>query len=804
MPGARTRPHRLTPFRCLFALLLTPSGWIAVPALAQGPAARRTGEWLVDVARDYAMSPAVTGRNEDAEIILSYLDAAARVDPSHADSYLWQYDMLTALGRQREAVLALSNYADLQPADISARIKTIQLRLELLQTLELRKAFCEEGLAQPKLHPLVRAELSYQLAVMHFAQLVDDQGDAALAEALVAFPDHAGARVLRQERSRALEGGPTPIDGVLMSLSLNPLQSDLVWGVAQQLDAAGLHAEAIEWFERALEQFRFIDESYKVPAAMRIEVSAAYLSAGRLAEAMQSCQQAVDVEPRDVNARLMLLHIARELSREDLAIEQIASIRLVYDDLEPMIEAARAGRSAAEIALFYAWYDPQPAKASRWIELAETYEPGLSLTQIASGFLALAEGRVDDAIKFLTPFAAESQMAALGLGDALLAAGRQDEAVPVVRAAAERLRTGPAYALLAKRLASMGQSVDAAPTAAAMKRSLEEFDQAVFELARNPTAAVSIEAWMVNAAPAFGEPWRCRVRMKNVSGRPIHLGRNGLLSPQVLVSVDVTGDRTASFPGFLWFSADWNPVLMPDESVEVTQTIDVGPLRTFLDSCPQARLEASVFLIVDAVPDASGAWVTARAGRALAPIRVTRAALSSDENGLNRLFAGLDDVDAMTRIASGCALVALAAEHQVAQAQPTSYPRAPFNAERVMAAVLGRIQRDELPHVRARLLDSLRVYVLGPRELPIVAGSLSDRSWLVRLMAVTTLGGQQGRAFGPVLNGIGSNDPDRLLRQYCKAFGGTLSTQIPSGNPSDNTPGAGLDPAPHAGGALQP
>jgi hypothetical protein len=257
-------------------------------------------------------------------------------------------------------------------------------------------------------------------------------------------------------------------------------------------------------------------------------------------------------------------------------------------------------------------------------------------------------------------------------------------------------------------------------------------------------------------------------------------------------------------PAYLWFSADWNPVLMPDESVEVTQTIDVGPLRNFLDSSPQARLEATVFLIVDAVPNASGSWVAARAGRALPPIRVTRAALTPDENGITRLLAGLDDADAMTRIASGCAAVALAAEQQAAQGRPTSYQRVPFDPDRVMSSVLARIQQDEMPHVRARLLDSLRGYVMGPRELPIVAGSLSDRSWLVRLLAVTALSGQQGRAFLPVLNGIGSTDPDRLLRQFCSAYGGTIVAPQSSGNPTDAPARAQAQPGGGAGGDVLP
>lgn len=775
----RERLHCKTFVRCVvtFGLALA-----SVSSVAAQTDTRRTGEWLVDLARDYAMSPMVSGRNEDAEIILSYLEAAARVDPSHPDAYLWQYDMLTALGRQREAVLALTRYSELRPEDVSARLKTIQLRLGLLQTLELRRAFCEDGLAQPKLPPLVKAELSYQLALIYFAQLDDERGDAALDRALEACPEHVAARMLREERARPAGEGPSPIDGMLASLALNPLQPDVIWSVAQQLDAAGLHHDAITWFERALKLFPVSDASFQASAAMRIEVAAAYLSAGRPTDAMQACQQAIDAEPRAVNARLMMLHIARELSRGDLAAEQIARIRQVYDDLAPMIEAAKAGRSAAEIALFYAWYDPQPEKAKHWIDLAESYEPGLPLTQIATGLLALTEHRNADAIEKLEPQAADNQTAALGLADALIASDRQDDAVQVLRAAAARLRTGPIYALLVKRLASLGQSMDESPAGPAMARALKAFDDGVFALAEDPSAVLSIEGWMANATPRFGEPWRCVVRIKNTGQRPVHLGAAGLLSPQILVSIEIAGDRTLSLPAYLWMSADWMPVLSPGESVEVSQTIDVGPLRHFLDACPQARLDASVNLIVDAVPDASGAWVPSRAGRALPPIRVTREALKPDDGLLSRLFAGVSDSDPTARIVSGCALVGLLAEQQMAKGRAPGYARASIDDDRAMSVVLSLVRQDSSPHVRARVLDALRSYSLGPRELPVVAGLLSDRSWLVRLLAVATLGEQQGRAFLPVLRGIGQNDPDRLLRQFCVSYA-TVSQPASSGNP---------------------
>src|SRR5688572_9677128 len=84
-----------------------------------------TVKWLVDLGRDYPLSPQAALSDADAEITLLFMQAASRLDPQLAEAYLWQYDMLLSLGREAEARKILGEYVRLQPDDVAAQLNWI-------------------------------------------------------------------------------------------------------------------------------------------------------------------------------------------------------------------------------------------------------------------------------------------------------------------------------------------------------------------------------------------------------------------------------------------------------------------------------------------------------------------------------------------------------------------------------------------------------------------------------------------------------------------------------------------------------
>jgi len=767
------------------SICLLLSAWpLSGPALARDDAAaaslRTTAEWLVDLGRDEALSRQVRGSDDDGWIILSFLQAASRIDPNHADAYLWQYDILRSLGRSADALTALSRYCELRPSDLSARLLWLRLSLEGLQTVEARMAFCREWLRSEDLPPAVRAQFWLHLGMMHLGRKEDSAGQAALSEALAADPDNLAARRLAEERARPLADPSWPVRRLLASLQANPLQPAAVWSVGRQLDAAGLHEQAVTWYERSLSQSRQMQKDYRADEATLMELAAAYAAAGRLNEALAVGHWAIEADHRAVPPRLLMIHLGRLLGRAELVDEQKAAIREAQEAVAGVVTTARDGLGAAQMALYYSHYDPQPEQARRWADLAMQFAPDLPAAKIASGFAALAEGRYDEAADLLRAAAAGDQLAAIGLARALSASQREEEASSVLQSAASLSARGPYRAEIVSLLSERGVKVPVHPAAAAIGQAVEGFDAGLFDLAASPQAAMEPALTFQSDRLSLTRPWRCTLRLTNRSSRAVHLGDQGLVSPQVLLSIRTAGDRPREFRDYLWLSADLLPVLPPGQSVELVQTIDVGPVRRELFGLAQSVQSIEVTGILDAIRDDQGRWTPAAGGQVLGPAKAVRAAVPAAAEDIDRFVSGLVSEDATIRLESAMNLAALAVEQQRTEAGLTGYSRAVVDDGALVPLLLRRAASDPLPHVRARILDALRWYRLAPDAVGTVASALSDRSWLVRLAAVSVLTEQQGGEFLPVLEGIARSDPDHLLRQLAGAHARRLKA-LPAG-----------------------
>ena len=151
--------------RLVGSLIALTAGVLTPAALAEP---RSAGKWLVDLGRDYPLTPQAGLSSVDAEITLLFMQAAARVEPDLAEAYRWQVDLLQVLGRQDEARLALEAYVQRAGEDIPARLAWVQACLDARQTAESRAAFCRDELARPGIPPVIASDLHRRLAEFHW------------------------------------------------------------------------------------------------------------------------------------------------------------------------------------------------------------------------------------------------------------------------------------------------------------------------------------------------------------------------------------------------------------------------------------------------------------------------------------------------------------------------------------------------------------------------------------------------------------------------------------------------------------
>ncbi len=247
--------------------LLTAAGvLLSSPAVGEPlPAAK----WLVDLGRDYPLSPQAGLSDADAEVTLLFMQAANQIDRGLAEAYLWRYDMLIALGRDLEAHKTLGQYVRLDPTDMPAHLNWLALTIESLQTAEKRAEFCRAYLRRPGLPKELSSDLHRRLADFHLNRGETTQAKAEADAALADYKFNFAARTLRDELRGTAQPATGPaaatrpahstppvaavrqVELLLAAMKMNPGNADAAWQLANQLRSLGMVPEADRWYNHA-------------------------------------------------------------------------------------------------------------------------------------------------------------------------------------------------------------------------------------------------------------------------------------------------------------------------------------------------------------------------------------------------------------------------------------------------------------------------------------------------------------------------------------------------------------------------
>ncbi|HOW72451.1 MAG TPA: HEAT repeat domain-containing protein [Phycisphaerae bacterium] len=238
-----------------------------------------TGEWLVDLERDYRLSSPTSGSDIDEELCLLFVQAAGRLQTAPPEAWRSQARLLELLGQPAAACQALDRYLPLAQDDVRARLWQLGLSSELLQTAEERRAYYVEQLKKPGLPAPVSGELHRLLAEYHWNR--NEKGPAA-EQAHAAIKDDPHNLPARQLLAVLQGKGDTPqarIGLQLAQLELNPGRLDWILTLADDLMAIGLPDEAIPWYRHAMAVIE-AREGGDVPAPLLMSLAWALVEQG--------------------------------------------------------------------------------------------------------------------------------------------------------------------------------------------------------------------------------------------------------------------------------------------------------------------------------------------------------------------------------------------------------------------------------------------------------------------------------------------------------------------------------------------
>ncbi len=734
-----------------------------------------TGKWLVDLGRDYPLSAQAGFSETDGQIALLFMQAAQRVEPELAEAYHWSYDLLSALGREAEALENLGRYVALQPDDQPAYLDWIDLNLRSLQTVEQRVDFCRKQLDRKDRPAEILSHLHRRLAEMFFNRGDLGSADTEAAGAVEAYPCNFSAMVLLEQLRTEPTGPAAQVQSLLRVLACNPGDLESTRRLADLLYLENLPAEAVRWYQHAIRLYERIPP-YTVPPELQLAKASALIDAGNFEPAEQILRAVNESHPDRVDGKLVSARLAEK--RGDPAAAK-RHIEAASEKVKFLL--ANAGPSTpldpdlvAEVAWFFAHYDPQPAEAEKLARAVLAERPDSPVAKRALGSALRQTGRGDEAIKILEPLADTDIWAAIELALALDSHSRSFQARAYLQAAGTQPATGEQRAALAALGVPASSSAPATrPATADIRTALEDFDAAVLEYPLDTSKYLFVTIRPAETDFLPGRPWWCDFEIKNSGPFAVTLGAGQMTDAELLCTVETTGDRRRTSGATLRVSLNRKVRLAPGERISLRQTLDIGTIRAGMIGTPQMDHQVSVSAILAPVmtSDQQGQpmWRAGLGGMELGPVRFRRRALGVNRETLDKIIGVVRSGAAPDRIRAVELLAMLLAEQQHLAAGRLKYNAARLNTDTLQNAILDRLGDPDWS-VRVRVVEGLRWFLLDQAATQQAMRLLNDAHWLVRGLALRMLTDHYAEKFASVLQRHAENDPDPWVRRLAAAL----------------------------------
>ncbi len=729
------------------------------------PLDRDLAEWLVNQARHQGH---LIGRADPRSVsrqVIAMLEAAASVSEECPDAYYWLYDLYVRMDRGDLARDALARYVRLTPGDDAAQLRLLEMNLSRLQTAEARMDFLRSELKQKTLSRVYESELRRCLAQWHHERRETEFAAREIEQALRLNPMNVPARELAYEMFGETEPALQRTEMALQLIAMNPSQANLVWDLAEFLDRLSLHAQAQEWYNRAIQIHQRTDTT-PVPVEFRHKLAISYVSSGDLAQAKQVADEILR-EAADFHAtRLLRAHVERKLGLEDAAKEDMLHVASAYEQKADQILKERLADEAAEIAWFYSYHQPNKDRALALAQLAMSSAEPTRLARLAHGYALRLNGRTDEALKVLEPLAATDQLAALELAKAQLDRGNRPQAISTLHKAAALQYSGIAYGLIADLLAKYGEAAPRSPLHAKVVAALDKFNRRIFDFYDHPEEFLKFTIRFADQAIPPAGPLNVVFRVENIGSFPVTLGEGFMSRPLIAVTACVGGEDGVRFNNYLQVMMNARPLLQPGDAVEKTVAVDVGLFREHLLRTVSQDAEVEIAALFDPVYE-DGKLGVGMGTIEARPIRMIRSAVETSPEAITALIDLAKSPEAIDRIRSVEVLGALRAdaESRLPGSQAADLPTDAIGG--ALVSLLG----DGDYRVRARAMAAVGWSKLDERLTNAAApGVRGDVHPVVRMLAVSLFARQHGDRFLKVLQQLSRSDPSPFVRVMAEGY----------------------------------
>ncbi len=586
------------------------------------------------------------------------------------------------------------------------------------------------------------------------------------------------------------------LERLRLALRENPSNIDAAIAFAQYAEQLQLYEIAALAYKYSVDLFDYLYPSRPLPARIYLPWA---ISSYNTRQGQAVCLQIADRVRREGGFDLRLEAIAAKsavkIGDGELATRLFQAAESKADQMltkRTAITAEELGGNFSrqsyieQLAWFYCFALPVPAKAIEWANTAFAAEPN---SPVASSLLAYALA-MDKQIEWAKPLLRNqqpNQIAELALAIVQLADKQKELAVETLKSVISK-DPGSFAAETARQILTQqgGEYVPPIDSSAVLVSLQKTFGQSLVPVFTPFERIISVQLDMRGDTFPYGTEFSGMVALTNNSSEPIVLSDEALFKGNVRIDADISGDLTASVPNLALKKIRTAFVVEPGRSVLVPIRLFTGKLRQILLGYPQASLDIEFTLYLDPVTSEAGGVTNRLAYVKPVKMKIRRPGIELTGNRLRDQFNAISRDNLGRKIETAQLFSGLLAEQNAMSNREPLYRfmyadwmrpllRDAFLHE--AGLLLNRSEEEWVVkvHTMAEMLDLTLDFEL----VRVVAENLNNTKWPVRMIGMYLLAKSQGRAFGKVLDSTARTDPNSHVRDMAMVLGRSLSSTMP-------------------------
>ncbi len=750
-----------------------------------------------EIAYELAKSKDVAG--PEVEQAMAFLTAAMSLDSNARDVRAlliefacretgWDYSNLV--------YNLLIDYID-EFADLEVATNAVEYLLERINSREAREKLLEQMLGTlGSKNKILGSELATKLGI-----LKAEKADLEAAEFyfMQAYKNNrynwkAFAKLAEIKPERI--GFALHLERLRLAIRENPTEIEVAIAFAQQVEHLQLYETSAAAYTYCADLFGYLYPSEALPARIYLpwaissynsrqnqsqclEIAKRVRQEGGFDLRLESIAGKAAIKMGDTELATLIFQAIEEKTRRLLML-QGSNINTTQSD-SPDGEYSQQGYNK-QLAWFYSFTLPVPAKALSWANKAFATEPNSPVTAAILAYALTMNNQIEWAKPLVNNFE-KTQIADLTQAMIQLTEGQNDLAVETLNSAIAKDPGSFAAERAKEILTQQGKEyVPPAETNSVLSSLQNVFGQSLVPVFTPPEQIISAQLRIQGSVFPYGSEFNGAVAITNHSSEPLVISDYSLFKGHIRVDAVISGDLSKNIPNLVFTKVRGIFLIEPGQSILVRLRLIAGELRKTLLTYPQASLDIEFTLYLDPVVTNDGKVANrliyiqpSRASIKRPGIELTGKYLRNEFNSIST--APVDQKIKTARLFTGL----LKEQYAMSNRKP------PYRF--MYADWMTSLSRSALSHKSGLLLNpaddewAVKVHTMADMlSLPMnnelisaVAENMNNTKWPVRLMAIYLLTTIPDSQFNQVLDWTAKNDPSKTVRDMAIVLARDLS-----------------------------